>query len=83
MDVNSTLVAVAAMLFALGIPIVVVVVVLIRASMRRLSRRRGRHDRLLGAVARAGVEYSHLRGVGPEVDDIAVPHAPHPGDRGR
>jgi hypothetical protein len=82
MDVYGALMAVAAMVLAFAIP-VVVVAVLVRASLRRLSGRRGRHDRLLSSVARAGVEYSHLRGVGPEVDDIAVPSAPRPGGRGR
>ena len=81
MDVNSAL-AVPAMILALGIP-VVAIIVLMRLSLRRLSGRRGRHDRLLGGIARAGVQASHLEADTPDVDDIAVPLAPRAGNRCR
>jgi hypothetical protein len=80
MDVNSALIAVPAMLLALGIP-VVAIVLLLRLSRRRLSGRSGVGDRFLSGVARAGVQASHLEADTPDVDDIAVPLAPRPGDR--
>ena len=82
MDVNSALIAIPAMLLALAIP-VVVLVLLVQASLRRLSGRRERRDRILGAFARAGVHASHLQADTPDVDDLSVPRAPRPGDRDR
>jgi hypothetical protein len=81
LDVNSPL-AVPLMLAGLAAPIVFVVF-LFRVSRRRLSGRRGRFDRFLGGVARGQVQASHLAADTPDVDRIAVPRAPHPGDRGR
>lgn len=82
MDVNSALIAVPAMVLALGIP-VVVTALLLRVSLRRLSGRRRPHDRFLSAMARGGVQASHLEAGTPDVDDIAVPRAPRPGGRRR
>lgn len=82
MDVNSAIIAVPAMLLALGLP-VVAFVLLLRVSRRRLSGRRGTHDRFLGGIARAGVQASHLEADTPDVDDIAVPLAPRLGGRRR
>jgi hypothetical protein len=79
-DVNSALVAVPAMLLALAIP-VVAIVALLRMSLRRLSGRRGGHDHGLAAIARAGVQLSHLEAATPEVDDIAMPLPPRPDNR--
>jgi hypothetical protein len=81
-DVNSALIAVPAMFLALAIP-VVVTVMLLRVSLRRLSGRRGPHDRLLSGIARGGVQASHLQAGTPDVDDIAVPLAPRPDHRRR
>ena len=81
LDVNSPL-AIPLMLAGLALPIAVTVF-LLRISRRRLSGRKGRYDGLLGGVARGQVQASHLEAGTPDVDEIAVPHVPRPGDRGR
>ena len=60
------------MLAAIALPILIVVG-LLWLSQRRFAGRKGRGDRLLGGVARAGVQVSHVEAGTPHVDDIAVP----------
>jgi len=68
----TELLAIPAMLAAIAIP-VLIVIGLLWLSRRRFEGRRGRGDRLLGGVARAGVQVSHVEAGTPHVDDIAVP----------
>lgn len=76
------LLAVSAMVLALAIPVIAIVAILRVSRDKLLGRRHGR-DRFLGAVSRAGVQASHLQADTPDVDDIAVPLPPRPGDRRR
>ncbi len=70
----TDLLAIPAMLAAIAAPILIVVG-LLWLSQRRFAGRKGRGDRLLGGVARAGVQASHVEAGTPHVDDIAVPKA--------
>ena len=57
---------------ALAVP-VVVIVGLFRVALRRLSGRRGPHDRLFEAMGRANAMNAHLTLGYPDPDDLAVP----------
>lgn len=63
---------------------VVLTLLLLRVSFRRMSGRRGPFDGLFGGMGRANAMSWHLHGGGPHPDDVnAVPPPPGPRVRRR
>jgi hypothetical protein len=69
-----------AFLFAIVLP-VGVIIGLLWLSKRHLEGRRSRYDDALTGAARAGLMRSHLEAATPHPDDVAVPTPAGPPDR--